>query len=156
MDEDVRETMLGLLDRNRILTIATNRPDGWPQATIVSYANDALRVYVVVARDGQKYANIMHDNRVSLAIGGDTPDPMRITGLSMAALATEVTDTAERDRAIAVLLERYPEYATMTPPALESIVLLRIVPEIVSVLDYSKGFGHADLLRLDPATAVAD
>jgi hypothetical protein len=26
------------------------------------------------------------------------------------------------------------------------VVLLRIVPEIISVLDYSKGFGHSDLV----------
>jgi hypothetical protein len=31
------------------------------------------------------------------------------------------------------------------------VVLLRITPEAISVLDYSKGFGHADLLRVSEA-----
>ncbi len=31
-------------------------------------------------------------------------------------------------------------------PAL--VPMLRITPEIVSVLDYTKGFGHADLVRV--------
>ncbi len=154
MDRILLGKMLQLLDSNRILTIATNRPDGWPQATIVGYANEGERIYVIVARDGQKYANIMRDGRVSLAIGGDSHDPMAITGLSMAARATEVTDPAERQNAFALMLKRYPEYSAMVPPTPDSIVLLRIVPEVVSILDYTKGFGHADLVRLEPAPAL--
>ncbi len=152
MDQELRRKMLELLDSNRILMIATNRPDGWPQATTVGYANDAECIYVIIGRESQKAANLSRDNRVSLTIGGDTPDPMGITGLSMAARATEVTDAEERQRALGLMLERYPEYAAMAPPALDSIVLLRIVPEIVSILDYAKGFGHADLVRLEPAS----
>jgi hypothetical protein len=30
---------------------------------------------------------------------------------------------------------------------MEGIILFRINPEIISVLDYRKGFGHTDLLR---------
>jgi hypothetical protein len=33
------------------------------------------------------------------------------------------------------------------PPA-AGVVLLRITPEIISVLDYPKGFGHGDLVTL--------
>ena len=33
MDEDIRKKILALLDQHRIMTIATLRPDGWPQAT---------------------------------------------------------------------------------------------------------------------------
>ena len=36
----------------------------------------------------------------------------------------------------------------MPPPAPATVPLLRITPEIVSILDYSKGFGHADLVRV--------
>jgi hypothetical protein len=31
-------------------------------------------------------------------------------------------------------------------PASSTVVLLRIAPEIISVVDYSKGFGHSDLI----------
>src|SRR5271169_486777 len=33
MDADIRKKILTLLDQHRIMTIATLRPDGWPQAT---------------------------------------------------------------------------------------------------------------------------
>jgi hypothetical protein len=31
-----------MLDQHRIMTVATLRPDGWPQATTVGYVNDGL------------------------------------------------------------------------------------------------------------------
>jgi nitroimidazol reductase NimA-like FMN-containing flavoprotein (pyridoxamine 5'-phosphate oxidase superfamily) len=37
-----REKILTILDQRRIMTIATLRPDGWPQATTVGYANEGL------------------------------------------------------------------------------------------------------------------
>lgn len=37
--------IIELLDGHRIMTLATNRPDGWPQATTVGYVNDGLTLY---------------------------------------------------------------------------------------------------------------
>lgn len=45
MDEAIRGKILALLDEHRIMTIATLRPDGWPQATTVGYGNDGLTLY---------------------------------------------------------------------------------------------------------------
>jgi hypothetical protein len=47
LDQGLRRAMLDLLDNNGILTIATNRLDGWLQATIVGYGNEAERIYVI-------------------------------------------------------------------------------------------------------------
>jgi hypothetical protein len=40
MDDQIRGKILTLLDQHRIMTLATVRPDGWPQATTVGYANE--------------------------------------------------------------------------------------------------------------------
>ena len=45
MDEKIKRQILTLLDQHRIMTIATLRPDGWPQATTVGYANEGLNLY---------------------------------------------------------------------------------------------------------------
>jgi nitroimidazol reductase NimA-like FMN-containing flavoprotein (pyridoxamine 5'-phosphate oxidase superfamily) len=148
MKVQFKRQIVELLDSHRIMTIATNRPDGWPQATIVGYANDGLIVYCFIARDGQKFANIARDSKVSLAIANDYPQPLQIKGLSMAARAVAVEDKGERQHAMAILIKRYPEYKVMPPPDPAAIPLIRITPEIVSILDYSKGFGHADLVRV--------
>lgn len=148
MKREFKRQIIDLLDHHRIMTVATNRPDGWPQATVVGYSNDGLIIYCFIARDGQKFANIAHDPRVSLAIANDYPQPLQIKGLSIAARATIVEDEGERQHAISILLKRYPEYKVMPPADPEAVPMLRVTPEIVSILDYSKGFGHTDLVRV--------
>jgi general stress protein 26 len=148
MKEQLKRQVIGLLDGHRIMTIATNRPDGWPQATIVGYANDGLIIYCFVGRDSQKFANISRDPRVSIAIGNDYPQPLQIKGLSLAGRVDVVEDQGEVEHAGEILLRRYPEYRIMPPPDPVAVPMLRITPEIVSILDYSKGFGHTDLVRV--------
>jgi nitroimidazol reductase NimA-like FMN-containing flavoprotein (pyridoxamine 5'-phosphate oxidase superfamily) len=148
MKQEFKRQIISLLDAHRIMTVATNRPDGWPQATVVGYANDGLVVYCFVARDGQKYANIMNDSKVSVAIAKDYPQPLMIRGLSFAGHAVVIQDHGEIERARTLLLKRYPEYKVMPPPDPAAVPTIRITPEIVSILDYSRGFGHSDLVRV--------
>ena len=108
MDEEIRQKILTLLDQHRIMTIATLRPDGWPQATTVGYANEGLTLYFLCGLDSQKAANLARDDRVSLTIDHDTPQVMEITGLSMAARAQAVVDPAEAEKALRLLMQKYP------------------------------------------------
>jgi nitroimidazol reductase NimA-like FMN-containing flavoprotein (pyridoxamine 5'-phosphate oxidase superfamily) len=94
MDEAISKKILSLLEEHRIMTLATLRPDGWPQATTVGYVNDGLTLYFLCGLDSQKAANLARDDRVSLTIDHDTPQIMEITGLSMAARTQPVTDRA--------------------------------------------------------------
>ena len=151
MERQFKQQIIDLLDHHRIMTVATNRADGWPQATIVGYANDGLIVYCLIGREGQKFVNTFRDPRVSVAIGNDYPHPLQIKGLSMAAHAAEVRDQKEIARAVELMLQRYPEYKTMPQPDLSLIAFMRITPEIVSILDYSRGFAHTDLVRVSDA-----
>jgi nitroimidazol reductase NimA-like FMN-containing flavoprotein (pyridoxamine 5'-phosphate oxidase superfamily) len=151
MQRAFKQQITELLNAHRIMTIATNRADGWPQATVVGYANDGLIIYCLIGRDSQKYTNIMRDPRVSLAIANDYPQPLQIKGLSIAARAVEASDPGEREHVAEILLKRYPEYKVMPPPDPAAVPLLRLTPEIVSILDYSKGFGHTDLVKVTNA-----
>ena len=148
MKQEFKRQIVSLLDGHRIMTITTNRADGWPQATVVGYANDGLILYCFIGRDSQKFANISRDPRVSIAIAHDYPQPLLIRGLSMAARVLVVEDQGEIDHAGEILLRRYPEYKVMPRPDPAAVPMLRVTPEIVSILDYSKGFGHTDLLRV--------
>ena len=148
MDEVIRRKILGLLDQHRIMTVATLRPDGWPQATTVGYANDGLRLYFLCGLDSQKAANLARDNRVSLTIDHDTPQVMEIAGLSMAARAEAVVDAMEGEKAMRMLMEKYPrQNALPLPmPKFADVRIFRLTPTLISVLDYSRGFGHTDLV----------
>ena len=146
--DTLRSKIPELLDQHRLMTIATNRPDGWPQATTVGYVNDDLTLYSLCSPQSQKAANLARDSRVSLTIDHDVSDPMAITGLSMAALAQPVTDTTEVAKAMKLLQTRYPEYAAFPMPKPEEIAVYCVLPKVISVLDYSKGFGHSDLVTV--------
>ena len=148
MDEAIRNQILALLDQHRIMTIATLRPDGWPQATTVGYVNEGLTLYFLCGLDSQKAANLARDDRVSLAIDHDTPDLMAITGLSMAAHAQAVVDRDEANKVLRMLPLKYPEQnpIPVPMPTPEDVRIFRVTPTVISVLDYSKGFGHTELL----------
>lgn len=148
MDAAIRSQILSLLDQHRIMTIATLRPDGWPQATTVGYANEGLTLYFLCGPDSQKANNLARDDRVSLTIDHDTPQVMEITGLSMAARAQAVTDPAEAEKAMRLLFQKYPEQASLPlpMPSPADVRIFRVTPVVVSVLDYSKGFAHTDLV----------
>jgi general stress protein 26 len=148
MQRAFRNLIIRLLDEHRILTIATNRPDGWPQATVVSYCNDGLVIYFFTDRDGQKVHNITEDPRVSIAIAKDYHRPLDIKGLSLAGQAVVVDDKAEVDHAYGLLLQRYPEYRVLPKPNRHEIAMVRVTPDLISVVDYAKGYGHADLMRV--------
>jgi nitroimidazol reductase NimA-like FMN-containing flavoprotein (pyridoxamine 5'-phosphate oxidase superfamily) len=148
MDQELNNKILTLLDQHRIMTIATLRPDGWPQATTVGYANEGLALYFLCGPDSQKAANLARDNRVSLTIDHDTPQVMEITGLSMAAHAQTVIDPAEAEKALRLLMRKYPEQASMPlpMPTPADVRIFRVTPVVISVLDYTKGFAHTDLV----------
>lgn len=148
MNEEIKSKILRLLDEHRIMTIATLRPDGWPQATTVGYASEGLTIYFLCGLNSQKAANIARDNRVSLTIDHDTPQVMEITGLSMAARATPVLDPVEGETVLRMLMVKYPPQGNLPlpMPVPADVRIFRVTPCVISVLDYSKGFGHADLV----------
>ena len=148
MDDLLRQKILALLGQHRTMRIATLRPDGWPQVTTVGYANDGLTIYFLCGLESQKASNLACDDRVSLAIDDNSAQVMDITGLSMAARATVVTDPAEADKAIELLMSRYPDQkgGDLPMPKPSEVRIFRLTPSVVSVLDYSKGFGHTELV----------
>ena len=146
----MKDKAIAILDQNRLMALATLRPDGWPQATMVGYANEDILLYFVISRQSQKFANISRDDRVSLVVGRDFHDPSTIKALSIAARASEVRDSKQRDRAVKLLLDRHPGLRALEPPHPDHSAVMRANPEIITILDYSKGFGHADLLTVGP------
>ncbi|WP_271581271.1 hypothetical protein [Bradyrhizobium sp. CCBAU 45389] len=97
--------------------------------------------------DSQKAFNLARDNRVSLAIDDDPSLVREITGLSIAAHA-DVNDPLEWEKAMHLLFQRYPQQKSMPDPlpTPANVLIFRLTPMVISLLDYSKGFGHAELI----------
>ncbi|WP_457090130.1 pyridoxamine 5'-phosphate oxidase family protein [Microvirga sp. P5_D2] len=147
MDARLRDEILSILDRASDMTLATIRQDGYPQATTVSYANDGLDIYFGCSEDSQKARNISRNGKVSLTINLPYANWGEIRGISAGGHADRLTDPSEIERAGQLLLRKYPqgiaEYAS--GPGV-GVAFFKVVPTVISVLDYRKGFGHRDLV----------
>jgi general stress protein 26 len=148
MDQALQNLILALLRRHNLTTIATVRRDGYPQATTVTYANDGLTLYFGCGKTSQKVKNIRRNRKVSLTIDRDHRDWGRIKGLSMGADAKVLRDRREIRHALALLGRKFPEWTELSPADRRSIAVVKVVPKVISVLDYTKGFGHTDLVRV--------
>ena len=145
----MEQPALHILNDNRIMSIATVRPDGWPQSTIVGYANEGWRLYFLIYRTSQKFENIRLDNRVSVSVGNEPHTLRDIKAVYAGCHASEVTDLAERSRAWNLLAERHPNLTDLAPPQTDEVATMVAECRHVSVLDYSKGLGHTESLTVD-------
>ena len=148
MDPALEQEIVSILNESYDLTIATVREDGYPQATTVSYVNDGLTIYFGCAAQSQKAKNIARNAKVSLTVNLPYASWEEIRGLSVGGKAARVADPKEMDRVGQLMLRKFPEIARYAPTGMEQFVVFRITPEIISVLDYRKGFGHTDLLKV--------
>jgi hypothetical protein len=139
---------LSVLNQHSMMALATVRPDGWPQATMVCYVNDGLAVYFLISRTSQKFANIEREARVSIAIGDGARLPSQIKGLSMAAEVFEVRDEPYRSQVLAKLSARHPDYFDAATFDMSGSALMRALPRIMSVVDFSQGLGHSEALSV--------
>lgn len=144
----MEDNAIQTLDSHRVMAISTLRPDGWPQTTIVGYANDAWVIYFLVFRSSQKFANIQHDDRVSIAVGSEPKDISEIKAVFAGAHATEVADPKQRAHAWGLFVQRHPNLTDFELPKRSEAAVMRADCKYVSVLDYSKGLGHTEALTI--------
>lgn len=144
----LRGQIVDILARGNDMTIATVREDGFPQATTVSYVSDGLTIYFGAGDASQKAKNIARCNKVSITINCPYQSWDQIIGVSIGGIAERLTDAAEMKHAGEIMLAKFPQVAKYMPLNPGGLAVFRVTPKAVSVLDYSKGFGHTELLTL--------
>jgi PPOX class probable F420-dependent enzyme len=150
MQQDTEQFILDVLATHHILTLATVRDDGYPQATTVGYVHEGLTLYIGTFAQAQKVANIRRSPKVSLTIDRDYDDWSQIKGLSMGGTAEILTDPEAIARVAALFTAKFPQIAALPVPIdPATVVFLKITPSVISMLDYTKGFGHTELVSLD-------
>jgi hypothetical protein len=148
MHSGLREEILSILKGASDMTIAVIRPDGYPQATTVSYVSDGLVIYFGCAAESQKVQNIARNDKVSLTVTLPYFSWEEIRGLSVGGRARPVTNPNEINSVSELMLRKFPQILRYAVAGKKGVFLVRITPEVISVLDYRKGFGHTDLVRL--------
>jgi general stress protein 26 len=148
MDQSFRAKIVGILSRSMDMTIATVRPDGAPQATVVSFAHDGLTIYFGCGAEAQKAKNIALEPRVSITVTAPYQNWLQIQGLSISGTASEVTSPDEMETLGRLMMARFPQLLNVLPSDGTAMKLFRVRPSFVSVLDYTQGFGHTDLVEI--------
>ena len=104
-----------------------------------------LTLYFLCGPDSQKPKNLAVDPRVSITIDHDEPQVMRSPACPCQR-ARRGSKTQPKRSARCLLIARYPQQGETPgelPPA-SAVAIFRVSPAMISVLDYSKGFGHAE------------
>ena len=153
MAQDLKREMSEILLEGKDMALATLQPDGAPQVTTVSYASDGESVFFGCGQASRKAQNLAHDHRVSLSITLPYQDWAQIRGLAISGRAREIADGDQIARVGMLFAAKYPEIAQYVSTPGGELALFQVTPEIVSILNYRKGFGHTDLLRLDAGSA---
>ena len=143
--------LMSILEGHGIMTVATLRPDGWPQATTVSYVNDGVILYFLISRTSQKFANIAADERVAITIASKPNGVTDIKGLSLAAKASEARDEPYRSKMLAKLSAHHPGYFDPTALDMTKSALMRANPTMITMIDFSKGLGHTETVTVGTA-----
>ena len=132
------------------MTVATIRPDGYPQATTVKYIYDDLIVYFATSPTSQKASNIQLNNKVSVAIVDQAEDFYKLRGLSMSGTATRVQDKQRAEEYALRLFGRLPQKRRLVPEEPKELAVYEIRPVAIALIDYASGFGTTHLVELWP------
>lgn len=157
MTEELRKKMIEIIGQCKDMVISTIREDGWPQANTVGFVSMDENIYFETFTKSSKALNIARDNRISIAISPFYENVADGCGISLAGYAEPVTDEETAKECSRLLFEKMPELADITyndgDPIFPdpNITKYRIIPTVISILDFTKGFGHADFVVMGDA-----
>jgi uncharacterized protein YhbP (UPF0306 family) len=149
MEEALRVLILDVLRRQHLMTIATVRSDGYPQATTVNYINDDdLTLYFATDAVSQKAGNIALNAKVSVAIVDRAGDFYKLRGLSLSGNAARIHDRHKADEVALRLFRSLPQSRRFVPENPHSLAVYAVTPVAIALIDYASGFGTTHLTEL--------
>ena len=140
--EGLKQVILDFIEDHENITLATVSPDGRPMVAIVAYASEGPSLYVITGQNTNKYKNILANGNVGFASEVEGTDWTNIRSLQMQGHATAVTDPDEIDKAMTLLMNKFPQFASLPPNPDMGIIRIDITEGYH--LDYSQEFGHRD------------
>lgn len=147
LDRASFELACNILAGTNEMTLATVRADGAPHATTVSFASDGLVLFAAIAIDSHKAHDIREGGRVSLTVNAPFKEWNQIQGLSIDGMAAMIDWPRGQLQASGLLLKKLPAYGALVgqapPLPWPGMLFIRIVPGALTLLDYTKRFGHS-------------
>lgn len=142
------------LDAHHVMTLATV-DDAGAHAASLMYARAGFVLHWTSDPKSRHSQHLERDARVTATVAPDYADFRVIRGLQIAGRARRL-DGIEAESARGALVGRYAFLAELAsgPPALraafEKATFFALVPERITLIDNSRGFGHKETLTLAP------
>lgn len=150
---ELADRIVRFLEAHHVMSLATVGSLG-PHAANLFYVRDGFGVVWVSDPNSRHSRDLETDARVSATVAPDTSDYARVRGAQIHGVARRVTDSDERRRLLALLVQRYsflakPKDASeKMAAAFDSAAVYRLEPARIVLVDNSLGFGHKDTLVL--------
>lgn len=148
MGEPLRDRILNFLAHHHVMTLATVRPDGFPQATMVYYVNSDLLLHFATDPGSQKAGNIRLNNKVSVAIAGQTERAYKLNAFYLSGTAKRITDPGLVREVQLKLFQAIPEAKRFAPANTHQLAVYSITPVAISLVDFKAGYGNSVLVEL--------
>jgi nitroimidazol reductase NimA-like FMN-containing flavoprotein (pyridoxamine 5'-phosphate oxidase superfamily) len=111
--------------------------------------NDGLTLYFASDPSSQKAGNIKLNNKVSVAISGETENANKLKALSLSGIAAKVTDPTRVHDAQLSLFKAVPLARRFSPPDAKQLAVYSITPIVMSLVDYAAGYGKTFPIELE-------
>ena len=149
MDEALKAKILKVLGSQHLMTLATLRPDGYPQATTVNYISDGFTIYFAADAASQKVGNIKLNSKVAAAIASEADNFYRLAGVSLSGNAKRLMEPERADEVLTELFRRLPQSKRFVPDDRRQLAVLAIAPVAISLVDYASGYGTSYVIELE-------
>lgn len=127
-----------------LATINSGEPQQ-PHVSSVVYVNDGLDLYFWTSTKTFKFINLTKNPKVALTIDEYAADWEAIKGIQIEGEA-EVVKEESTAFVYGIYSEKFPIIKSL--PAMPDARFIKITPQKIWMLDYSKGFGYRDYLEL--------
>lgn len=150
MEQGLKGAITAYLDTHRHCALATVTPEGKAHISTVSYVNQGLDIYFMTDPSSRKARNIECCPSIAMAVTEDYLDWDDIRGVHLSGTAEWIKDEAGLKKAQKLFADKFPQvhkYLGTYGVTIDIIPFLRVKPEKIDYLDYSKGFNHWDTVE---------
>lgn len=143
MSNESKKKIEEYLAKCPLINLGTVSPDGKPMVHTVGYASHGTTVYFVTQSDTRKAKNIANNPAVAYTADSDHDENWNeIQGVQMMGTAEVLTDKGEIEKAIKLLVIKFPQMANMPPDP--KMIFIKVNPVEAYYLDNTVKFGHRD------------
>ena len=141
---------MAYLDTHRHCALATVTQDGSAHVSTVSYVNKGLEIYFMTDPSSRKAKNAESCPNIALAITEDYLDWDDTRGIHLSGCVEWIKDETALKKVRRMFANKFPQvhkYSGTYGVTIDIIPFLKITPEKIDYLDYSKGFNYCDTLE---------